>query len=197
MNASHVPFGATRSLPIPGGNVEFCSLQALGREISLPPGDLPKTILVLLEAALRNMDGYAVSEKDVLALAGWAGSAPGSIEIPFKPSRVVLQDFTGVPAIVDLAALREACRELGGDPELINPLVPCDLVIDHSLQVDYFASRDALQKNLLMEFSRNRERYAFLKWGQQAFRNFRVVPPGTGIVHQVNLEYLSSVIAVR
>jgi aconitate hydratase len=194
MNASLNPFGTLRSIDTAGGPLACYSLQALGKETSLPVADLPRTILVLLEAALRHHDGYAISEKDVLALAGWAGSAPGSSDVPFKPSRVVLQDFTGVPAIVDLAALRDACVALGGDPALINPLVPCDLVIDHSLQVDYFASGDALQKNLQMEFQRNGERYAFLKWGRDAFRNFRVVPPGKGIVHQVNLEYLSPVI---
>lgn len=188
------PFGVLRPLQSPEGTLSLYSLMEFGEKAGFAVADLPKTILVLLEAALRNLDGYAVSEKDILALAGWAGSTPGSAEVPFKPARVVLQDFTGVPAIVDLAALREACVALGGDPSRINPLVPCDLVIDHSLQVDYFGSPDAMRNNLRMEFLRNGERYAFLKWGQQAFRNFRVVPPGTGIVHQVNLEYLSPVV---
>ncbi len=116
------------------------------------------------------------------------------MEIPFKPARVVLQDFTGVPCVVDLAAMRAAMKRLGGDPKKINPLVPVDLVIDHSVQVDYFNSADALELNIDMEFSRNRERYEFLRWGQKAFNNFRVVPPGTGIVHQVNLEYLAKVV---
>lgn len=197
MKAADKHFGTLRSLQTAEGTVSCCSLRLFEQEISGTVSNLPKSVLVLLEAALRHFDGYAVRENDILALAGWAGSSPGSAEIPFKPARVVLQDFTGVPAIVDLAALREACVALGGDPGVINPLVPCDLVIDHSLQVDYFASGDALQKNLLMEFKRNGERYSFLKWGQQAFRNFRVVPPGKGIVHQVNLEYLSRVIEVR
>ncbi|NTW55473.1 MAG: aconitate hydratase AcnA [Chlorobiaceae bacterium] len=188
------PFGVLRPLQSPEGTLSLYSLKEFGEKAGFAVADLPKTILVLLEAALRNLDGYAVSEKDLLALAGWAGSPPGSAEVPFKPARVVLQDFTGVPAIVDLAALREACVALGGDPSRINPLVPCDLVIDHSLQVDYFGLPDAMRNNLRREFLRNGERYAFLKWGQQAFRNFRVVPPGTGIVHQVNLEYLSPVV---
>jgi aconitate hydratase len=155
---------------------------------------LPYSIRVLLESLLRNCDGYAVTEADVKALAGWQAAAPAEIEIPFKPARVVLQDFTGVPCVVDLAAMRSAMQRLGGDPKKINPLVPVDLVIDHSVQVDYFNSPDALELNIDMEFARNRERYEFLRWGQKAFNNFRVVPPGTGIVHQVNLEYLAKVV---
>ncbi|MBA3480179.1 MAG: aconitate hydratase, partial [Pirellulales bacterium] len=159
--------------------------------------ELPFSIRVLLESLLRNCDGYTVSEQDVKNLANWTESrgvlAPGSdgIEIPFKPARVVLQDFTGVPCVVDLAAMRAAMQRLGGDPKKINPLVPVDLVIDHSVQVDYFGTDAALDLNIELEFSRNRERYEFLRWGQLAFNNFRVVPPGTGIVHQVNLEYLA------
>jgi aconitate hydratase len=133
-------------------------------------------------------------EDDVKALAAWQAASPAQVEIPFKPARVVLQDFTGVPCVVDLAAMRAAMKRLGGDPKKINPLVPVDLVIDHSVQVDYFNSPDALELNIDMEFSRNRERYEFLRWGQKAFNNFRVVPPGTGIVHQVNLEYLAKVV---
>ena len=155
---------------------------------------LPYSIRVLLESLLRNCDGYEVTEEDVQALAGWNAAAPAAVEIPFKPARVVLQDFTGVPCVVDLAAMRAAMQRLGGDPKKINPLVPVDLVIDHSVQVDYFNSADALDLNIDMEFSRNRERYEFLRWGQKAFNNFRVVPPGTGIVHQVNLEYLAKVV---
>ncbi len=157
---------------------------------------LPYSIRVLLESLLRNCDGYAVTEADVKALAGWQADAPAQVEIPFKPARVVLQDFTGVPCVVDLAAMRSAMQRLGGDPKKINPLVPVDLVIDHSVQVDYFNSPDALELNIDMEFARNRERYEFLRWGQKAFNNFRVVPPGTGIVHQVNLEYLAKVVFV-
>ena len=155
---------------------------------------LPYSIRVLLESLLRNCDGYEVTEDDVKALAGWKAAAPAQVEIPFKPARVVLQDFTGVPCVVDLAAMRAAMQRLGGDPKKINPLVPVDLVIDHSVQVDYFNSADALELNIDMEFARNRERYEFLRWGQKAFNNFRVVPPGTGIVHQVNLEYLAKVV---
>ncbi|HEY4235219.1 MAG TPA: aconitate hydratase [Lacipirellulaceae bacterium] len=155
---------------------------------------LPYSIRVLLESCLRNCDGYEVMEGDVKALASWNAAAPAQVEIPFKPARVVLQDFTGVPCVVDLAAMRSAMRRLGGNPKKINPLVPVDLVIDHSVQVDYFNSADALELNIDMEFARNRERYEFLRWGQKAFNNFRVVPPGTGIVHQVNLEYLAKVV---
>src|SRR5215475_13153310 len=157
-------------------------------------GALPYSIRVLLESLLRNCNGYEVTQDDVKALAAWKAAAPAQVEIPFKPARVVLQDFTGVPCVVDLAAMRSAMQRLGGDPKKINPLVPVDLVIDHSVQVDYFNSADALDLNIDMEFSRNRERYEFLRWGQKAFNNFRVVPPGAGIVHQVNLEYLAKVV---
>ncbi|MEO1498498.1 MAG: aconitate hydratase AcnA [Planctomycetota bacterium] len=159
---------------------------------------LPYSIRVLLESVLRNCDGYVVTEDDVKALAGWADSkGTANVEVPFKPARVVLQDFTGVPAVVDLAAMRSAMKRLGGDPAKINPLVPADLVIDHSVQVDHFLGDSALDLNIELEFSRNKERYEFLRWGQQAFDNFRVVPPGTGIVHQVNLEYLAKCVFVR
>jgi aconitate hydratase len=152
---------------------------------------------MILEALLRTCDGYEVTEDDVRALATWNAAKPAEREIPFKPARVVLQDFTGVPCVVDLAAMRAAMRRLGGDPAKINPLVPVDLVIDHSVQVDFFGSADALAKNVDVEFARNAERYAFLRWGQQAFRNFRVVPPAIGIVHQVNLEYLAGCVFLR
>lgn len=155
---------------------------------------LPHSIRILLEAVLRNCDQFQVMEDDVRNLAAWNASEPAPLEIPFKPARVVLQDFTGVPAIADLAAMRDGMNALGGDPALINPLIPVDLVIDHSVQVDFFGTGDALAKNVEIEFERNRERYEFLRWGQQAFDNFRVVPPNTGIVHQVNLEYLASVV---
>ena len=155
---------------------------------------LPYSIRILLEAVLRGCDGYAVREQDVKNLAGWNAAAPTNIEVPFKPARVVLQDFTGVPCVVDLAAMRSAMRRLGGDPKRINPLVPVDLVIDHSIQVDFFGHADSMERNVAIEFDRNRERYEFLRWGQTAFRNFRVVPPAVGIVHQVNLEYLAKVV---
>jgi aconitate hydratase len=157
---------------------------------------LPFSIKVLLEALLRQVDGFAVTEEDVRRLANWDPANPAQVELPFKPARVVMQDFTGVPGVVDLAAMRSAMARLGGDPKRVNPLIPVDLVIDHSVQVDQFGSAFALFYNAEREFERNRERYEFLKWGQQSFDNFRVVPPATGIVHQVNLEYLASVVQV-
>jgi aconitate hydratase len=157
---------------------------------------LPFSIRIVLEAALRQCNDKAITQADVKNIAAWTatGNRPG---IPFLPARVVMQDFTGVPAVVDLAAMRSAVARLGGDPKKINPLVPVDLVIDHSIQVDFFATADSLNRNTEMEFLRNRERYEFLKWGQQAFSNFRVVPPMTGIVHQVNLEYLADVVMTK
>jgi aconitate hydratase len=152
---------------------------------------LPFSLRVLLESVLRNCDGFSVTETDVQSLVTWNAAAPAKIEIPFKPARVVLQDFTGVPCVVDLAAMRSAMQRLGGDPKKINPLIPVDLVIDHSVQVDTFGTLTALEQNVELEFERNGERYEFLRWGQKAFKNFRVVPPNVGIVHQVNLEYLA------
>lgn len=158
---------------------------------------LPFSIRILLESSLRNCNNVEVSEQDVRNLAAWEPRVKERQAMPFKVGRVIMQDFTGVPAIVDLAAMRAAMERLGGDPKKVNPLVPVDLVIDHSVQVDFFASPDALQRNAEIEFMRNRERYEFLHWGQQAFDNFRVVPPNTGIVHQVNLEFLSKVVLTR
>jgi aconitate hydratase len=152
---------------------------------------LPVSIRIVLESVLRNCDGKKVQGKDVEALAKWDAKKPANEEIPFVVARIVLQDFTGVPLVVDLAAMRSAVKKLGGDPKIIEPLVPVDLVVDHSVQVDFFGSAQALRLNLEMEFKRNRERYQFLKWGQQAFQTFQLIPPGIGIVHQVNLEYLA------
>ena len=152
---------------------------------------LPVSIRIVLESVLRNCDGKKVRRKDVETLANWNAKSPANAEIPFVVARIVLQDFTGVPLVVDLAAMRSAVKRLGGDPKIIEPLVPVDLVVDHSVQVDFFGSAKALQLNLEMEFKRNRERYQFLKWGQQAFKTFQLIPPGIGIVHQVNLEYLA------
>jgi aconitate hydratase len=183
-------FGARANLP--GTNFFYYRLDQLA-----PYGQidrLPFSIRVLLEALLRNCDEVIIQPQDVIQLAGWSAAAPEKVELPFKPGRVVLQDFTGVPAVVDLAALRSAMARLGGDPAKINPRVPVDLVIDHSVQVDHFGSQFALMYNAEREFERNRERYEFLKWGKEAFENFRVVPPATGIVHQVNLEYLAQVV---
>lgn len=171
------------------GRLEQQGLGAIGR--------LPYSIRVLLESVLRNCDGFVVTEDDVKNLVSWNAAAPAKIEVPFKPARVVLQDFTGVPAVVDLAAMRSAMQRLGGNPNKINPLIPVDLVIDHSVQVDSFGRADALNRNVELEFKRNRERYEFLRWGQQAFDNFRVVPPNVGIVHQVNLEFLAQGVFTR
>ena len=188
------PFGAEATLNTSAGSVRYYRLRKLVEDGIGDIETLPFSIRVLLEACLRNVDNFVVTADDVNNLANWNAAKPAEIEVPFKPGRVVLQDFTGVPAIVDLAALRSAMVRMGGDPKKINPLVPCDLVIDHSVQVDEFASRFALQRNLEIEFERNIERYQFLRWGQKAFNNFRVIPPATGIVHQVNLEYLADVV---
>lgn len=188
------PFGARDSFKAPQGSLGIYRLDRLEKAGVASVSKLPFSIRILLEAVLRNCDGFQVTQDDVVNLAKWNASKPEELEVPFKPARVVLQDFTGVPAIVDLAAMRDGMKSLGGDPQKINPLIPVDLVIDHSVQVDYFGTADALSKNVHVEFERNRERYEFLRWGQQAFANFRVVPPNTGIVHQVNLEYLAKVV---
>jgi aconitate hydratase len=157
-------------------------------------GRLPYSIRILLESILRQCNEKEITRQDVVNLAGWQPQAAERPSLPFKPARVVMQDFPGVPAVVDLSAMRSAVDRLGRDPKIINPLVPVDLVIDHSVQVDFFATPDALNRNADLEFQRNRERYEFLHWGRKAFENFRVVPPATGIVHQVNLEYLAQVV---
>src|SRR5436853_3430321 len=169
----------------------FHSLPELEKQGVGKISHLPISIRIVLESVLRNCDGKKVRREDVETLANWNGKKPANEEIPFVVARIVLQDFTGVPLIVDLAAMRRAVKRLAGDPKIIEPLVPVDLVVDHSVQVDFFGSAKALQLNLEMEFKRNRERYQFLKWGQQAFKTFQLIPPGIGIVHQVNLEYLS------
>ena len=155
---------------------------------------LPYSIKILLENLLRHEDNKTVTKQDIEAILNWDSKAEPSKEIAFRPARVLMQDFTGVPCVVDLAAMRDAMKNLGGDPEKINPLQPAEMVIDHSVQVDNFGSDSAMDLNEKLEFSRNKERYSFLKWGQNVFSNFKVVPPGTGIVHQVNLEYLARVI---
>ena len=191
------PFGARDQFDTGEGSATLYRLSKLEDAGIGQVSHLPFSIRVLLEAVLRNCDGFSVTEQDVKNLAAWNASAPAKQEVPFKPYRVVLQDFTGVPAVVDLAAMRSAMQRIGGDPEKINPLIPVDLVIDHSVQVDFFGSDGALVKNVEIEFQRNRERYEFLRWGQQAFDNFSVVPPNVGIVHQVNLEYLARVVAIK
>ena len=188
-------FNARSTLAVGGVEYEIFRLDRLADRFDT--SRLPFSLKILLENLLRHEDGAVVTASDVEALAGWDAAAEPATEIAFTPSRVLLQDFTGVPAVVDLAAMRDAMRTLGGDPAKINPLSPVELVIDHSVQVDRFGARDALSRNTEIEFERNRERYAFLRWGQKAFRDFKVVPPGTGIVHQINLEYLARVVFAR
>src|SRR3954466_14409776 len=185
----------TRSeLRVDGQPVQFYSLPALGRAGFTGVSRLPYSMKILLENLLRREENAFVKADDIRALAQWQATANVEKEISFMPARVLLQDFTGVPCVVDLAAMRDAIISLGGNPDRVNPLQPVELVIDHSVQVDYFARPDAFALNAELEFSRNKERYAFLRWGQRAFRNFDVVPPDTGIVHQVNIEYLARVI---
>jgi aconitate hydratase len=188
-------FDARSTLAVGGKNYEIFRLDAL--EARYKVSRLPYSLKVLLENLLRHEDGVAIMAADIEALAGWNPKARPDQEIAFTPARVLMQDFTGVPAVVDLAAMRDAMEQLGGNPEKINPLSPAELVIDHSVQVDFYASPDALRKNGEKEFERNKERYSFLKWGQRSFENFKVVPPDTGICHQVNLEYLSRVVFGR
>src|SRR3954466_14967133 len=188
-------FGARSTLSVDGRELEIFRLDALQSRYDV--ARLPYTLRVLLENVLRREDGITVTAGDVEAVAGWNATAEPWQEINYNPARVLLQDFTGVPAVVDLAAMRAAMADLGGDPQKINPLIPAELVIDHSVQVDDFATRFSIERNSALEFSRNRERYAFLRWGQTAFDNFKVVPPNTGIVHQVNLEYLARVVEAR
>src|ERR1700749_1212541 len=178
-----------RTLTAGGKTYDYFSLPEAAKTL----GDisrLPVSLKVLLENVLRFEDGRSYKTDDAKAIVGWLEKASSAKEVPFKPARILMQDFTGVPAVVDLAAMRDGITRLGGNPEKVNPLVPVDLVIDHSVMVDVSARPDALQKNVDIEFERNEERYRFLRWGQDAFANFRVVPPGTGICHQVNLEYL-------
>ncbi|MCY4647721.1 MAG: aconitate hydratase AcnA [Gammaproteobacteria bacterium] len=189
-------FGSLATLNLSEGETSFYRLGALEEQGIASLDRLPFSIRILLENALRHAGGGYVSEDDVRAVAAWSPTSAGA-NVPFLPTRVVLQDFTGVPAVVDLAAMRSGIAAMGGDPERINPVVPADLVIDHSVQVDYFGSDTAYRRNVEREMERNWERYALLRWAQDAFRNFRVVPPGTGIVHQVNLEYLASVVERR
>ena len=188
-------FGARTELDVDGRTYEIHRLDALEPKFDI--ARLPYSIKVLLENVLRLEDGVSVTTADVEAIASWDADAEPSVEIPFQPARVLMQDFTGVPAVVDLAAMRDAIDEIGGDPTAINPLVDVDLVIDHSVQVDAFGNGMAFEVNAEREFERNQERYEFLKWGQKSFDNFRVVPPATGICHQVNLEYIAQVVYSR
>jgi aconitate hydratase len=189
---------ARSTLATASGRIVIYRLDALEKERLVPAlSKLPFSIRVLLESVLRSVDGEVVTMEDLARLGSWSAAVPSAAELPFMPARVILQDFTGVPAVVDLASMRAAVKRLGHDPGRINPLVPVDLVVDHSVQVDAYGASDALAKNAALEFQRNRERYEFLRWGQKAFRNFRVVPPATGIVHQVNLEFLARGVLLR
>ena len=185
--------GVRRQLQVGDAAYDYFSLEAAAAKL----GDivrLPYSLKVLFENLLRHEDGRTVTPEQLEALVGWLGQRRSDQEIAFRPARVLMQDFTGVPAVVDLAAMRQAMLDLGGDPQKINPLSPVDLVIDHSVQVDAFGRPGAFERNVELEYQRNAERYAFLRWGASAFDDFRVVPPGTGICHQVNLEYLAQVV---
>ncbi|MEQ9360385.1 MAG: aconitase family protein, partial [Rhodospirillales bacterium] len=183
-----------RTLSVGGKDYDYFSLEAAEAAGIGAVGRLPFSLKVLLENLLRREDGRTVTVDDVKAVAKWLDTRTSDHEIAYGPARVLMQDFTGVPAVVDLASMRDAMNTLGGDPAKINPLSPVDLVIDHSLMIDNFGTPTAFKENVDLEFERNQERYEFLKWGQGAFDNFRVVPPGTGICHQVNLEYLAQVV---
>ena len=191
---AHNLFNTHRTLESDGFACTYYSLPALEEAGIGSTTTLPVSLRILLESLLRNYDGHQITEDDIVNLANWDARSPKALEIPFKPARVVAQDFTGVPLVVDIAAMRTAVAELGGDPGMIEPLVPVDLVIDHSIQVDAYGSENAFQFNTEREFERNKERYEFLKWGQQAFEKFNIIPPSIGIVHQVNLEYLAKVV---
>ena len=188
-------FNSRTTLEVGGRSYEIYKIDALQSKYDV--ARLPFSLKILLENLLRNEDGEAIRAADIEALATWNAKDEPSKEIAFTPARVVMQDFTGVPAVVDLAAMRDAMKAMGGDPNKINPLRPAELVIDHSVQVDVFGTKLAFERNAELEFERNKERYQFLRWGQTAFDNFKVVPPDTGIVHQVNLEYLARVVFVN
>src|SRR5213082_4200181 len=189
-------FQSRSTLKVGSKEFEIFRLDALDKQ-GISTQHLPFSLRILLENLLRTEDGRNVKPEDIRALASWNSNTKSHKEIAFTPARVLMQDFTGVPAVVDLAAMRDAMKRLGGNPNAINPLQPAELVIDHSVQVDEFGTPNAFHTNALLEFERKRERYAFLRWGQTAFNNFSVVPPDTGICHQVNLEYLGRVVYTR
>src|SRR5712664_545858 len=192
MNQPHNPFDSLQTFDLGNGQQgTFYSLPALEKAGVGAISTLPVSIRLVLESVLRNCDGKKVTEDHVRELANWKAVAPRADEIPFVVARIVLQDFTGVPLLCDLAAMRGVAAKMGKDPKVIEPLVPVDLVVDHSVQVDHYGNKNALDLNMKLEFKRNQERYQFMKWGMQAFDTFKVVPPGIGIVHQVNLEYLA------
>src|ERR1700749_525189 len=190
-------FKSARTLEVGKKSYAYYSLPAAEKAGLKGISRLPFSMKVLLENLLRHEDGRSTTKQDIQAVAQWLKTKTSDREIAFRPARVLMQDFTGVPAVVDLAAMRDAMKNLGGDPVKINPLAEVDLVIDHSVMVDNFGHRDSFKKNVEIEYQRNMERYQFLRWGQQAFANFRVVPPGTGICHQVNLEYLAQTVWTR
>ncbi len=190
----HDSLKTRRTLKVGGSSYDYYSIEAAEKALGLDFSRLPFSMKVLLENMLRFEDGRSVKQDDIKAFGGWLETGRSEQEIAFRPGRVLLQDFTGVPAVVDLAAMRDALKALGGDPQKINPLTPVDLVVDHSVSIDSFGSPNSFEKNVALEFERNMERYEFLRWGQSAMTNFRVVPPGTGICHQVNLEYLARVV---
>ena len=185
-------FGTRESLNHNGKNFEIFNIQRIAGS-----GDLPFSLKILLENLVRTEDGANVTSAQIRALADWNPAADPDTEIQFTPARVIMQDFTGVPCIVDLATMREAVNDLGGDPQRVNPLAPAELVIDHSVIADFFGASDSFERNTDVEYERNQERYRFLRWGQTAFDEFKVVPPGTGIVHQVNIEHLARVVMTR
>src|SRR4029450_10334313 len=194
--ASMDSFGARGPLEVEGREYEIYRLSTLTQH-GLDVATLPYSLKILLECLLRTEDGEDITADHIRALAEWDAEAEPSEEIQFTPARVIMQDFTGVPAVVDLATMREAMQDLGGDATRINPLAPAELVIDHSVIADVFGTANAFERNVEIEYERNRERYQFLRWGQEAFDDFKVVPPGTGIVHQVNIEHLARVIFTK
>src|SRR5699024_3675732 len=193
---SQVSFQSRDTLRVGDSSYEIFRLDRVAGD-GVHVDNLPFSLKVLLEALLRREDAVMVRKEDILALASWDPDAEPSKEIQFTPARVIMQDFTGVPCVVDLATMREALAELGGDATKVNPLSPAEMVIDHSVIADVFGTADAFQRNVEIEYGRNRERYQFLRWGQTAFDDFKVVPPGTGIVHQVNIEHLARVVFPR
>src|SRR5690242_19033829 len=194
---NHNLFNSLQDISLPGGTAKFYSLPALETAGLGKISRLPVSISIILESVLHNWDDDKITEGHIKPLAGWEPNATRMDEIPFVVSRIVLQDFTGVPLLVDLAAMRSAAQRMGKDPKLVEPLVPVDLVVDHSVQVDHYGDNQALEINMEFEFRRNNERYQFIKWGMQAFDTFKVVPPGIGIVHQVNLEYLARGVHIK
>src|SRR5579872_3539930 len=197
MDRDSSDLATTATLQTQGGSVQYYPLNSIAEAAGTNLDRMPMTVKILLENVLRLHAAGSARAEDVMKLARWEPGSSVQGEFPFLPARVLLQDFTGVPAVVDLAAMRAAMDRLGGDPERINPLAPADLVIDHSVQVDMFGTTLAFDRNVELEYERNRERYTLLRWAQQAFHQFSVVPPGTGICHQVNLEYLAQVVATR